>query len=72
VVDLDGRQSYVNPAFCRMVGWTEAELIGRKPPFDYWPAEERDSITAALAKVVEGEVPPVDWNCACAEKRRTI
>jgi two-component system, NarL family, sensor histidine kinase UhpB len=57
-VNLDGGQSYVNPAFCRMVGWTEAELIGRKPPFDYWPAEERDSITAALAKVGGAEVPP--------------
>jgi DNA-binding NtrC family response regulator len=31
VVDLDGRQSYVNPAFCRMVGWTQAELIDRRP-----------------------------------------
>src|SRR5580658_6187670 len=57
VVDLDGRQSYVNPAFCRMVGWTQAELLGRKPPFDYWPAEERGSIIAALAKVVAGKVP---------------
>ncbi len=58
VVDLDGRQSYVNPAFCRMVGWSEAELIDRKPPFDYWPPEERDNITAALAEVVEGRAPP--------------
>jgi len=58
VVDLDGRQSYVNPAFCRMVGWTEAELLGRKPPFDYWPPEERDNIAAALARVVEGPAPP--------------
>ena len=58
VVDLDGSQSYVNPAFCRMVGWTEAELIDRKPPFDYWPVEERDTITAALAKVVAGQAPP--------------
>ena len=58
VVDLDGRQSYVNPAFCRMVGWTETELIGRKPPFDYWPPEEAESITAALAKVAAGEIPP--------------
>jgi PAS domain S-box-containing protein len=58
VVDLDGRQSYVNPAFCRMVGWTEGELIGRKPPFDYWPPEERDNIIAAMVKVVEGVVPP--------------
>ena len=57
VVDLDGRQSYVNPAFCRMVGWTEAELIGRKAPFDYWPPEETGSITAALATVVEGKFP---------------
>jgi PAS domain S-box-containing protein len=58
VVDLDGRQSYVNPAFCRMVGWTESELINRRPPFDYWPPEERENITAALAKVVEGHAPP--------------
>jgi two-component system, NarL family, sensor histidine kinase UhpB len=58
VVDLEGKQSYVNPAFCRMVGWTEAELIGRKPPFDYWPPEEHDRIIAALAKVIESEVPP--------------
>jgi len=58
VVDLNGRQSYVNPAFCRMVGWKEAELLDRKPPFDYWPLEERDRITAALAGVAAGEVPP--------------
>ncbi|MGO8699895.1 MAG: PAS domain S-box protein [Limisphaerales bacterium] len=56
-VDLDGRQSYVNPAFCRMVGWTEAELIDRKPPFDYWPPEEGDHIADALAKVAAGEIP---------------
>src|SRR5580765_5094855 len=36
-VDLEGRQTYVNPAFCAMVGQTEAELIGAKPPFSYWP-----------------------------------
>ena len=32
-------------------------MLGRKPPFDYWPAEERESIIAALAKVVAGDVP---------------
>ena len=53
VVDLNGSQSYVNPAFCKMVGWTELELIGRKPPFDYWPPEERERIAVALAKVIE-------------------
>jgi two-component system sensor histidine kinase UhpB len=58
VVDLRGSQTYVNRAFCRMVGWTDAELIGKKPPFDYWPPEEVQNITSALAKVVESQCPP--------------
>ena len=32
VVDLEGTQTYVNPAFCNMVGWREADLIGASPP----------------------------------------
>ncbi len=58
VVDLNGSQTYVNRAFCRMVGWTEDELIGKKPPFDYWPPEEVENITSTLAKVVESQCPP--------------
>src|SRR5512138_3434115 len=50
-VDLDGRQTYVNPAFCAMVGWSEADLLGARPPFAYWPPEQLDTITQALAKV---------------------
>ncbi|SPE61511.1 hypothetical protein SBV1_720004 [Verrucomicrobia bacterium] len=56
-VDLDGRQTYVNPAFCRMVGWSEAELVGAKPPFVYWPPEEIEAITNALGKVVPEQTP---------------
>ncbi len=58
MVDLDGRQSYVNPAFCRMVGWSEAELIGATPPFAYWPPEEIDTITQTLHKCLTGNRPP--------------
>src|SRR5690625_4615020 len=36
VFDMDGRIAYVNPAFCRMIGWNEADLIGRTAPFPYW------------------------------------
>ncbi len=36
--DLDGRVSYVNPAFCEMVGFTADEIIGHDPP-PYWPPE---------------------------------
>lgn len=57
VVDLEGRQSYVNPAFCEMVGWAEGELVGARPPFVYWPQEEIDGITRAMSKVVCGEAP---------------
>ena len=58
VVNLDGKQTYVNPAFCEMVGWNESELIGAKPPFVYWPGEDLESITAMLANVIDGTMPP--------------
>jgi two-component system sensor histidine kinase DctS len=38
--DLDGRISYVNPAFCSMVGFTPDELRGAQPP--YWPPEQAE------------------------------
>ncbi|UZQ56041.1 PAS domain S-box protein [Trichothermofontia sichuanensis B231] len=58
MVDLTGRQTYVNPAFCRMVGWSEAELVGAYPPFVYWPPEEIDTITQAFQVCLAGNRPP--------------
>jgi PAS domain S-box-containing protein len=49
--DYEGRITYANPAFCRMVGWSREELIGTKPPFPYWPQEERKVITDAFLEV---------------------
>ncbi len=57
-VDLRGRQTYVNPAFCAMVGWSEAELVGAHPPFVYWPSEHIQTITAALGKVASEQPAP--------------
>ncbi len=56
-VDPEGRQSFVNLGFCRMVGRSEEELIGRKPPFAYWPPEESDHISKAFQKVMDGKAP---------------
>ncbi|HEX6158793.1 MAG TPA: ATP-binding protein [Thermoanaerobaculia bacterium] len=58
VVETDGRQSYVNRAFAAMVGWPESELIGKMPPFAYWPPEEMDAIGAAFKEVLGGRVNP--------------
>jgi two-component system NtrC family sensor kinase len=57
VVDLQGVQSDVNPAFCAMTGFSREELIGKKPPFPYWPTEEAGVIGAAMQG--EGREPGV-------------
>jgi PAS domain S-box-containing protein len=56
-VDLEGRQTYVNPAFCEMLGWKESDLVGARPPFIYWPPDEIDAITDGLASVIQGDAP---------------
>lgn len=40
--DLQGRTTYVNPAFCEMVGFSADELLGRGAPAPYWPPEHAD------------------------------
>ncbi|AEH02652.1 PAS domain S-box protein [Lacinutrix sp. 5H-3-7-4] len=44
VVNTNGVHIKVNPALCRMTGFTEEELIGIKAPFPYWPPEEYKNI----------------------------
>jgi two-component system, LuxR family, sensor histidine kinase DctS len=56
-VDLEGRIVYVNPAFCNMVGYSPAELIGSPGPQPYWPTEERDHIEGALRVARERGTP---------------
>jgi two-component system sensor histidine kinase UhpB len=57
VMDLSKVQTYVNPSFCAMVGWSEGDLIGTRPPFVYWPEEERKKIEACFATAFKGKAP---------------
>ncbi|HMV52630.1 MAG TPA: PAS domain S-box protein [Rhodocyclaceae bacterium] len=56
--DLDGRIIYVNPAFCRMVGWTAQELTGLMPPMPYWIPEQYEQTRAVHDLVLAGRAPP--------------
>ncbi|HEX5739426.1 MAG TPA: PAS domain S-box protein, partial [Hydrogenophaga sp.] len=57
-LDLQGRITYVNPAFCSMTGWTEGELVGRTAPFPYWPEEDHDLLAARLEDELNGRSTP--------------
>ena len=57
-LDLQGRITYVNLAFCQMTGWSEAELVGRVPPFPYWPEDDRDVLAARLEDELNGRTTP--------------
>jgi PAS domain S-box-containing protein len=57
-LDLQGRITYVNAAFCQMTGWAEAELLGRTAPFPYWPEEDREALIARLEEELQGRVTP--------------
>ena len=54
-MDLKGRITYVNAAFCQMTGWSEDELVGQVPPFSYWPDEDRDMLEEKLQQELDGK-----------------
>jgi two-component system, LuxR family, sensor histidine kinase DctS len=56
--DATGRITYVNPAFCTMVGWSADELTGRRPPMPYWVDEEIEATRALHDRILAGEGPP--------------
>jgi len=56
--DLQGRISYVNPAFCQMVGFEPAELLGHNAPMPYWPPEMVGEYQQRQAIRLAGNAPP--------------
>lgn len=57
--NMNGRILYVNEAFCRLVGYSAPELMGRSTPFPYWPEEQIETLQrvhdAIMAQGTPGE-----------------
>ena len=56
--NLTGHITYVNPAFCHMVGFTEQELLGHGVPAPYWPPELVDEYQQRQVIRLAGSGPP--------------
>ncbi len=67
-MDLKGRITYVNAAFCQMTGWSESELVGRTPPFPYWPDEDRTTLQAKLQQELQGETTSAGFHVRVKRK----
>lgn len=55
--DLQGRITYVNPAFCEMVGFSAKELMGSTTP-PYWPPEMVEEYTRRQSARLSGSSAP--------------
>ena len=53
VYDMEGKGTYVNPAFTRVFGWTPDEVLAKKP--DYVPDENWPETEQMIKKVRAGE-----------------
>ncbi len=48
VMSPEGEVLEVNERICALTGYTREELIGSRPPFPFWPEEDRPALEARL------------------------
>ncbi|HWV63745.1 MAG TPA: PAS domain S-box protein, partial [Oxalicibacterium sp.] len=56
--DMEGRITYVNPAFAQMVGMEVDDIVGRAPPMPYWAPEAVDEYQKRFSQLAAGNVTP--------------
>jgi PAS domain S-box-containing protein len=67
-IDLEGRITFVNAAFCRMTGFDESELVGIKPPYPYWPPEEHERLQHNIDTALAGKAPAAGFEMRIMRK----
>jgi PAS domain S-box-containing protein len=71
-LDLQGRITYVNAAFCEMTGWSEAELVGIHAPFPYWPEQDHELLTRRLEDELNGLQSPGGFQVRVKRKNGSL
>ena len=72
VLDLEGRITYVNAAFCAMTGWSEDELVGQSPPFPYWLEADREIMNERLEEELHGRSLPGGFQVRVKRKNGSV
>ena len=67
-IDLSGKIIYVNPAFCRMTGWSPEELVGARAPFPYWPRDNYATLQRNLEITLAGDAPATGFEMRIQRK----
>jgi PAS domain S-box-containing protein len=55
VINADFSMRYANPAGAKLTGFATDEIIGKKPPYPWWPEEGRDEYRAGFDDVKDGK-----------------
>ena len=71
-LDLEGRITYVNAAFCQMTGWSEVELVGQNPPYSYWPEGEHEQLQLKLRDELSGKISPGGFHVRVKRKNGSL
>lgn len=68
IADEDGKQVYVNLAFCKMLGWDEEDLLGKQAPYVYWCSAEIENINNAFSQILDGKAPKEGFDLVFCHK----
>lgn len=71
-LDMEGRISYVNAAFCQMTGWSAQELVGQQAPFAYWPEADHTTLHARLRDELRGNTMAGGFQVRVKRKSGTL